>query len=107
MIVVFKALRLLHIHLVCMYISKHKLIISLVTTCLLNDIGFSKLTQVINTRKYSIRGVPRDKYSTRQSRVLYLSQDTSLSAAFFVHTSTGSALGGILYFELLLSHYHS
>ena len=40
----------------------------------------------------------RDKYSTRQSRVLYLSQDTSLSAIFFVYMSKGSALGGILYF---------
>ena len=36
------------------------------------------------------------KYSKRQSRVLYLSRDTSLSAVFFVHTSTGSALDGIL-----------
>ena len=52
-------------------------------------------------------GVSRDKYSTRQSRVLYLSRDTSSSAVFFVQTSTGSALGGILYFELLLSHYRS
>ena len=39
--------------------------------------------------------------------VLYLSQDTSHSAVFFIHTSTGSALGGILYFELLLSQYCS
>ena len=44
-------------------------------------------------------GVSRDKYSTRQSRVLYLSRDTSLSAVFFVQTSKGSALGGIFYFE--------
>ena len=43
-------------------------------------------------------GVLRDKYSTRRSRVLYLFRDTSLSAVFFIHTSTGSALGGILYF---------
>ena len=34
--------------------------------------------------------------------MLYLSRDTSLSAIFFIHTSTGSALGGILYFEELL-----
>ena len=52
-------------------------------------------------------GVLRDKYSTRQSRVLYLSQDTSLSAVFFAQTSIGSALGGILYFEWLLSQYLS
>ena len=32
-------------------------------------------------------GVSRDKYSTRQSRVLYLSRDTSPSAVFFVQTS--------------------
>ena len=44
-------------------------------------------------------GVSRDKYSTRRSRVLYLSRDTSPSAVFFVQTSKGSALGGILYFE--------
>ena len=44
-------------------------------------------------------GVSRDKYSTRRSRVLYLSRDTSPSAVFFrVQTSKGSALGGILYF---------
>ena len=30
--------------------------------------------------------------------MLYLSRDTSLSAVFFIHMSTGSALGGILYF---------
>ena len=52
-------------------------------------------------------GISRDKYSMRQSRVLYLSRDTSLSAVFFIQTSTGSALGGILYFELLLSRYRS
>ena len=44
-------------------------------------------------------GVSRDKYSTKQSRVLYLSRDTSPSAVFFVQTNKGSALGGILYFE--------
>ena len=44
-------------------------------------------------------GMARNKYSTRQSRVLYLSQDTSLSAVFFIQTNKGSALGGILYFE--------
>ena len=43
--------------------------------------------------------VSRDKYSTRQSRVLYLSQDMSPSAVLFVQTSKGSALGGMLYFE--------
>ena len=32
-------------------------------------------------------GVLRDKYSTRRSRVLYLSRDTSPSAVFFVQTS--------------------
>ena len=49
-----------------------------------------------------------DKYSMRRSRLLYLSQDKSPpSAVFFAHTSTGSALGGILYFELLLSQYSS
>ena len=44
-------------------------------------------------------GMLRDKYSMKQSQVLYLSQDTSPSAVFFVHMSTGSALGGILYIE--------
>ena len=44
-------------------------------------------------------GVSRDKYSTRRSRVLYLSRDTSPSAVFFVQTSKGSALSGILYLE--------
>ena len=44
-------------------------------------------------------GVLRDKYSTRRSQVLYLSRDPSLSTVFFVQTSKGSALGGILYFE--------
>ena len=45
-------------------------------------------------------GVSRDKYSTRRSRVLYLSRDTSPSTVLFVQTSKGSsALGGILYFE--------
>ena len=48
-------------------------------------------------------GVPSDKYSMRRSRVLYLSRDTPPSAIFFVHTSLGGALSGILYFELLLS----
>ena len=47
--------------------------------------------------------VSRDKLSTRQSRVLCLSQDMPPSAVFFVHTSSGGALNGILYFELLLS----
>ena len=44
-------------------------------------------------------GMSRDKYSTRQSLVLYLSQDMSPGAVFFVQMSKGSALGGILYFE--------
>ena len=44
-------------------------------------------------------GMSSDKYSTRRSGVLYLSQDTSPSAVFFVQTSKGSALGGTLYFE--------
>ena len=43
-------------------------------------------------------GVSRDKYKMRQSRVLYLSRDTSPSAVFFIQTSKGSALGGILYY---------
>ena len=39
-----------------------------------------------------------NKYSTGQSRVLYLSREiASPSAVFFVQTSTGSALGDILY----------
>ena len=58
-------------------------------------------------RKIQHEGACRDKYSTRQSQVLYLSWDTSLSAVFFVQMSTGSALGDILYFELLLSRYYS
>ena len=44
--------------------------------------------------KYSMRGMLRDKYSIKQSRVLYLSQNISLSAVFFVHTRTGSAISG-------------
>ena len=52
-------------------------------------------------------GMLRDKYTTRGSQVLYLSQDTSLNAVFFIHMSTGSTITGILYFELLLSQYHS
>ena len=44
-------------------------------------------------------GMSRDKYSRRRSRVLYLSRDTSPSAVFFVQTSKGSALSGILYFK--------
>ena len=44
-------------------------------------------------------GVSRDNYSTRQSRLLYLSRDMSPSAVFFIHMSKGSALGGVLYFE--------
>ena len=44
-------------------------------------------------------GVSRDKYSMRQSQMLYLSRDMSPSAVFFIQTSKGSALGGILYFE--------
>ena len=48
-------------------------------------------------------GVSRDKYSTRRSRVLYLSRDMPPSAVFFVHMSLGGALSVILYFELLLS----
>ena len=47
-------------------------------------------------------GVSRDKYSKRQSRVRYLPRDMSLSAVFFVQTSTGSALGGILYFRVAI-----
>ena len=43
----------------------------------------------------------------KESQVLYLSQDASLSAVFFIHTNTGGALNGILYFELLWSQYHS
>ena len=35
--------------------------------------------------------------------MLYLSRDMSPSAIFFVHTSIGSALGGILYFEKAIS----
>ena len=45
-------------------------------------------------------GMSRDKYSTRQSRVLYLSQDTDPpSAIFFRQTSKGGALIDILYFR--------
>ena len=51
-------------------------------------------------KKYSVRGVSRDKYSMRQSLVLYLSQYRSLNA-IFVYMSTGSALSSILYFKLL------
>ena len=36
--------------------------------------------------------------------MLYLSQDMPMSAVFFVHTNSGGALSGILYFELPLSH---
>ena len=41
----------------------------------------------------------RDKYRTRQSQVLCLSQDKPPSAVFYMHTSTGSALSVILYFQ--------
>ena len=71
-----------------------------------HDILLKALLQVC-TENTARGGMLRDKYSTRQSRVLYFSRDTSPSAVFFVHTSTGSALGGILYFELLLSLYRS
>ena len=47
--------------------------------------------------KYTRGDVLRDKCST-----VFISRHT-LSAVFFIHTSTGSALSGILYFELLLS----
>ena len=43
----------------------------------------------------------------RQSRVLFLSQDTSPYAVVFVQTSTSGALSDILCFELLLSQNHS
>jgi len=43
-------------------------------------------------------GVLRYSYSTRRSRVLYDSRDMHPSAAFFIHTSIGSALSDILYF---------
>ena len=52
-------------------------------------------------------GVSRDKYSMKQSQVLYLFQGMSLSTVFFVRMSTASALGGILYFELFLSQCRS
>ena len=39
--------------------------------------------------------------------MLYLSPDMPTSAVFFVHMITSSALGGILYFELLLIQYPS
>ena len=39
--------------------------------------------------------------------MLYLSWDMSLSAVFFVHKRTGSALSGLLYFQLLLSQYRN
>ena len=35
--------------------------------------------------------------------MLYLSQGMPSSAVFFIHTSSGGALSGILYFEFLLS----
>ena len=35
--------------------------------------------------------------------MIYLSRDMPLSVAFFIHTSSGGALSGILYFELLLN----
>jgi len=56
-------------------------------------------------------GVSRDSYSKRQSRVLYDSRDTHLSAIFFMHTSIGGALNDILYFlvvclrEIFCSHH--
>ena len=46
-------------------------------------------------------GVPSDKYSMRLS-ALFIARHAP-SAVFFVHTSLGGALSGILYFELLLS----
>ena len=49
--------------------------------------------------KIQHEGCARDKYSTRQSQVLYLSRDTSPSAVFFVQTNTDSSSDGILYFD--------
>ena len=42
----------------------------------------------------------RDKYSTRQCQVLYLSFGMPLSAVYFVHMRLGGTLSSILYFEL-------
>ena len=46
--------------------------------------------------------VLRDKYSMRQSRVLYLSQDMPSSVVFFIHTSSGGALSGIELYHIIL-----
>ena len=47
-------------------------------------------------------GMSKNKYSMRQSQVLYLSQDMR-QVLYILHISSGGALSGILYFELLLN----
>ena len=55
------------------------------------------------TKNTAQGGVSKDKYSTRQSQVLYLPWDMPSSALFFVHMSSSGAMSGVLYFELLLN----
>lgn len=53
--------------------------------------------------KYNMRCVTRDKYSMKQNQVLNLTQDIPrILRIFFVHVSSGFALIGLWYFELLL-----
>ena len=51
-----------------------------------------KSTTVSVYEKYNMAGMSKEKYSTRQSWVLYLSQDITLSAVYFLHTRQGSVL---------------
>ena len=66
----------------------------------LNIVNYILLTALLRVcmENTARGGMSRDKYSMRRNRVLYLSQDISLSAVCFVQMSKGSALGGILYF---------
>ena len=86
-----------------MYISLTQLLVKLRICIICIRIYYLKHRRECCTENTARGGVSRDKYSTRRSRVLYLSRDMPPSAVFFVHTSSGGALSVILYFELLLS----
>ena len=63
------------------------------------------LLQVCMENQYE--GVCREINSAQgKASAVFISRHVS-SAVSFVHTSKGSALGGILYFELLLNQYRS
>ena len=46
-------------------------------------------------QKIHYEGMLSDEYSTKQSRVLYLSGDTSPSTVFFIHTITDGTISGM------------